>query len=338
MSLSSRNLLRRADLCQYLDMSDSLPGAVSLGAEAVLLWARDAGLVSDAREEQRLAGMRLEVLAGSALPQGNAADVALTAQWAAFICWVDDQIDRRGLGAAPGALQEFTAPLRQVLAPGVEASAATAPHAVVLAGLWERTAVGMSAGWRKRFAADYTDFLDACEEEVALRRTGVRLPLAAYVRLRRRTITLLPMLDVLESTGHTPLVEAPGVEELLGDLRWAVADVAGWANDLASQMDDVAAGQDNLVAVVAREDDYSSAVARVRVAAMIEERRADFHTITAALRTASGLPPKQREDVCRHAELLERFMAATLHWLASTGRFAPGPGPTAPHRTAAPRP
>ena len=308
-------------------------------SEALLAWAREVGLAGDAREERRIAAMRLEVLAEGALPRGDAADVALTTRWAAFICWVDDHIDRRGLGSAPGEVERFAAPLRQVLAPaGGADSAVSAPHAVVLAGLWERTAARMSARWRERFAADYNDFLDACAEEVAVRRAGTRLPLTAYVRLRRRTITLLPMLDVLEHTGHAPLVAAPRVNAQVRDLRWAVADVAGWANDLASQADDAAVGQDNLVTVLARTHACSTARAREHAAAMIARRRSGAAATAAALRGDCGLPPERAEQLRRYVDLVETFMAATLQWFISTGRFTPDTRAHTPNSPAAPRP
>ncbi|MDH6709523.1 hypothetical protein P3T27_006271 [Kitasatospora sp. MAA19] len=303
-------------------MTDTPSGAGALASEAVLRWARQMGLAAGISEERRLAAMRLDVLAGRALPRGGTADVELTAHWAAFVCWVDDQIDRRGLGSVPGELERFTTSLRRVLTCDAATSAADAPQAVVLAWLWERTAAGMSDRWRKRFTADYRDFLDACEEEVAARRSGTRLPLADYVELRRRTITLLPMLNVLERTGHAHLVEDPLVDAQLRDLRWALADVAGWANDLASQVQDAAAGQDNLVSLIARRDDCPTDQARARVAAMIEQRRAEFRATALALRTTPTLPQPQLRELRRYVDLVETFMAATLHWLASTGRFA----------------
>ncbi|MER5766148.1 terpene synthase family protein, partial [Streptomyces sp. NPDC001985] len=258
-------------------------------ASALPAWARKAGLVTDGAQERRLASMRLDVLAAGALPAGAPADVVLTARWAAFICWVDDHIDREGLGSAPGELERFTAPLAHVLAPG--ARRAEAPHAAVLEALWEHTRVGMPPRWRRRFAADYGDFLSASHEEAAVRRAGVRLSPAEYVRLRRRTITLLPMLDVLEATGHTPLVEHPRIDAGVETLRRSVADIAGWSNDLASQADDTAAGQDNLVTVLMRESRCTRAVARARATAMIGERRALFASTASALRDAvPGLP------------------------------------------------
>ncbi|WP_159014333.1 terpene synthase family protein [Streptomyces sp. NRRL WC-3725] len=250
---------------------------------------------------------------------------------------MDDKIDRQSMGLVPDEVEKFTAPLRAVLAVGGGlVPAATSVHAVVLRGLWERTAEGMSARWRERFTEDYTDFLDATEEEVALRRNGVRLPFEPYVRLRRRTITLLPLLDVLERTGNAPLGECGQVSARLGELRQSLADVAGWANDLASVADDAAAGQDNLVTVLARQDRCCPAAARARAATLIAERRRDFSTAATALRAGHGVPPERQADVRRYVDLTQTFMTATLRWLARTGRFTPEPGPPAPPHPSGP--
>ncbi|MFE1826647.1 hypothetical protein [Streptomyces yangpuensis] len=67
----------------------------------------------------------------------------LTAHWAAFICRVDDRIDRRGLGSVPGDRERFTAPLRHVLDRAAITSPGPAPQAALLARLRERTAAGV---------------------------------------------------------------------------------------------------------------------------------------------------------------------------------------------------
>ncbi|WP_329075030.1 terpene synthase family protein [Streptomyces niveus] len=308
-------------------MEDAQWLSVAAGPGAVLRWARATGLVADEGEERRLAAMKLDVLAEGALPRSGMQNVALTARWAVFICCVDDLVDRCGLGLVPGEAEEFTAPLRAVLAGDGGTPLARRPaYARVLKELWEHTSAGMSLQWRGRFTADYIDFLDATEEEVALRRDGVRLTVAQYVQLRRRTITLLPLLDVLERTGDAPMVECEQVGDRLGELRRALADVAGWVNDLASAADDAAAGQDNLVTALAWQEKCCLAEARQRATAMIAERRSTFHTIAAALRTGREVPPQLRQDVRRYVDLTQTFLTATLRWLAATGRFTPGPG------------
>ncbi|MGW7328280.1 terpene synthase family protein [Streptomyces sp. NPDC054840] len=254
--------------------------------------------------------------------------MALTAQWAVFICCVDDLVDRGGLGTVPGEVEEFTAPLREVLAGGGGPPPARRPaYARVLQELWAHTSAGMPAQWKERFTADYTDFLDATEEEVALRRDGVRLTVAQYVRLRRRTITLLPLLDVLERTGDAPMVECEQVGDRLGELRRAVADIAGWVNDLVSAADDTAVGQDNLVTTLARQESCCLAEARQRAAAMISERRSTFHTVATTLRTGREVPAPLRQDMRRYVDLTQTFLTATLRWLTATGRFASDAGP-----------
>ncbi|MEV6048359.1 terpene synthase family protein [Streptomyces xanthochromogenes] len=305
-------------------MGDGRSGPGSLNFGQVLEWARAHGLVADEPGERRLAAMRLDVLAGGALPHGAEADVLLTVQWAVFICWVDDFIDRGGLAHSPRSLEAFTMPLRRVLQPGAAPSVGVmSPHVSVLAWLWEQTALGMPDRWRERFAREYADFLDATEQEVALRQAGAALSVADYVRLRRRTITLVPMLTVLERTGHALMVEDPRVDLRVRDLRWALADIAGWANDLASGADDELAGQDNLVAVIAREGGCSAALARVRARAMIDQRRRDFASLAQALRT-TPLPADRGTELGRYVALVEQFMSATLHWLSTTGRFTSG--------------
>ncbi|MGW0552043.1 terpene synthase family protein [Streptomyces altiplanensis] len=301
--------------------------AASVVCDAAVRWAREAGLITDGPQERRFRAMRLEVLSCGALLRAGRADVVLMAQWAAFICWVDDRIDREGLRASPGELEHFIASLRQGLAPGAVISPALASHGAVLRLLWERTVVGTGMRWQERFRADYLDFLDATEQEVSLRRAGARLSLLQYLRLRRRTITVLPMLDIVERAGRTFLAEGPLVDGPLRRLRWAVADIAGWANDAASETDEAVRDQEGLVAVVARECACSTDRAREHVAVMIEQRHASFRADVTAVRATSGLSREQLADLHRYVDLVETFMAATLHWLSCTGRFAPAPTP-----------
>ncbi|WP_221517514.1 hypothetical protein, partial [Streptomyces sp. AK010] len=67
-----------------------------------------------------------------------------------------------------------------------------------------------------------------------------------------------------------------------------------------------------------------------RHAVMVAGRRSDFRTAATALRTGQGVPPERQVDVCRYVDLTQTFMAATVRWLARTGRFTPEPGPPAP--------
>ncbi|WP_329537363.1 hypothetical protein OG568_54010 (plasmid) [Streptomyces sp. NBC_01450] len=285
---------------------------------AVLAWARDLSLVVDAFEEGRLLAMRLGKLAELAVPEASDADLELTAQWAAFICLVDDRFDRSRVGIRPEEVASLFTRLLNVITGGPAGSVSGIEQA--LDDLWRRTAPRMSTQWRERFVADYRDFALAMQEEAAGRTDRVPMGLSDYVLRRRRTITALPLADILECTAGAPWPGLPMGEDLMRALRRAVADVAGWSNDLVSAEDDLREDRDNLVTVLSRERGCSLSSAREQATAMRADRVRDFHALAASL-TAMTLPGTEREEVRRYVAALGSFVAATLHWLGVTHRF-----------------
>lgn len=81
--------------------------------------------------------------------------------------------------------------------------------------------------WQRRFDTDHGDFLDASVEESRVRAQGRPLSVAAQIGVRRRTITVLPVLDVLEAVEGVGLPESVTGSGPFGDLRCALADVVG---------------------------------------------------------------------------------------------------------------
>ncbi|MFJ6551189.1 hypothetical protein ACIQNT_02880 [Streptomyces luteogriseus] len=284
----------------------------------MLAWARGLRLVVDAFEEGRLLAMRLGKLAELTVPEASDADLELTAQWAAFICLVDDRFDRSRVDIRPERVASLFTRLLSVITGGPAGSVSGIEQA--LDDLWRRTAPRMSPQWRKRFVADYRDFALAMQEEAAGRIDRAPMGLSDYVLRRRRTITALPLADILECTAGAPWPGLPMGEDLMRALRRAVADVAGWSNDLVSAEDDLREGRDNLVTVLSRERDCSLSSAREHATAMRDDRVRDFHALAASL-TAIALPETEREEIRRYVAALGSFVAATLHWLGVTHRF-----------------
>ncbi|MFI6729124.1 terpene synthase family protein [Streptomyces sp. R-74717] len=286
----------------------------------MLAWARDLRLVVDAGEEERLAAMRLDEFASLVVPGADAADRDLTAQWAAFICLIDDRFDRSGLGSQPDEVRALFDRLLGVLTAGGTADVRSGA-AAALGDLWRRTAPRMPPQWRERFVADYRDFaLATCEEAVGRNERG-RPALSDYLALRRRTITALPMADIVECTAGAPWPDLPGGDTRLTTLRSAAADVAGWTNDLVSAEQDLRTGQENLVTVWGRDHGCSLSAARERVVRMRDDRLRFFHTLAAALATGEGVAGPDRVPVRRYVGALGSFVSATLLWLGVTGRF-----------------
>ncbi|WP_333772584.1 terpene synthase family protein [Streptomyces sp. IBSBF 3136] len=203
-------------------------------------------------------------LAGWLAPGAAPAELALLAQWGAFIALVDDGFDRHG--QSPEQARAVLYQLLDVLgaADGTRYPASAAPVVRALADLWERTRIAARPGWRQRFLALYRDFAEATVTELRLRTRGERLGLHDYVALRRRTITVLPVLAVVERA-------LPAAADLDG-LREAAADIVAWANDLRSAPRELHEGTDNLVGVLARHHGCSLSQAAARARGMLAER------------------------------------------------------------------
>ncbi|MDI5965461.1 SDR family NAD(P)-dependent oxidoreductase [Streptantibioticus silvisoli] len=319
---------------------DRQPGCAAEWVEAeraARRWAARAGLVPGARERRRLATAGHGRMAGLVAPLADRAELALLAQWGAFIAAVDDGFDAEGEeGGSPERVREVTRDLLAVLtgrpadpAPGrpafppavplrpglpddhppFAAADRSGPAVRALTDLWRRTAEAAADGpaWQERFAARYARFAAATRQEAQLRADG-RVPgRAEYLEMRRHTITVLPLLDVLER-------RRPGAAPELAVLRDATADIVAWANDLASGGREAGEGRHTLLSVVAAEEDCDPYEAAARVRTMIAGRMDVFDAAQAALPSGA--------DAGR-AAAIRAFRDGALAWQAETRRNRP---------------
>ncbi|MFJ5280943.1 FAD-binding protein [Streptomyces parvulus] len=276
-------------------------------------WAPRHGLVAGDEESRRLARTGHGRMAGWLAPGAGPAELALLAQWGAFIALVDDGFDRGG-----GSPREARTVLDQLLdvlgAPDGTRYPASAPPAVrALADLWDRTRTAARPGWRRRFHELYEDFADATVTELRLRAEGRHLELDDYLALRRRTITVLPVLAVVERG-------LPAADRLDG-LREAAADIVAWTNDLRSAPRELEEGTENLVGVLARHHGCSPSRAASTARGMLARRMDDFDRAAHGDRAA---PIRQVRD-------------GSLAWQRETHRNPPGKGfSTAEHERGVP--
>ncbi|MFJ8086263.1 FAD-binding protein [Streptomyces sp. NPDC096205] len=271
-------------------------------------WALRHGLVAGEEQTRRLARMGQGRMAGWLAPKASPAELALLAQWGAFIALVDDSFDVPG--RSPQQVRTVLDQLLDVLASadGTRYPVTAAPAVTALADLWERTRVSARPGWRQRFLALYRDFAEATCTEMRLRARGEQLGLDDYLALRRRTITVLPVLAVVERA-------LPAARELDG-LRAAAADIVAWTNDLRSAPRELEEGTDNLVGVLVRHHRCSRSKAAALARSMLAERMDEFD------RAANG----------DRAAPIRRVRDGSLAWQRETHRNPAGRGITADTR------
>lgn len=288
-------------------------------------WAVRVGLATTAPEQLRLDRMGQGRMAGFVAPRADSAELALVAQWGAFIALVDDSFDQDAAGGEPVRVSGLLDALMGVLEWDSPPPGRAAPAVGALADLWRRTTPATSPLWARRFTDHYRQFADATCEEVAARANRTPVGLAAYLRMRRQTITVLPMLDLLERGFTTQ-------EPALDPLRDATADIVAWTNDLNSAAREASDGHENLVPVLAREHGVTHHEAAAVARDMIGDRMEDFDSIaTSVLATAAC-----RQSLQARIDVVETFRDGSLAWQGETqrNRFAessPASGTPTPH-------
>ncbi|MGW1641559.1 terpene synthase family protein [Streptomyces lavendulae] len=277
------------------------------GAEsAAVAWAVRWGLVEGEAGTRRLASCAQGRMAGYIAPSAAPGELELLACWGAFIVLVDDGFDRGREPASPADVRAVLEPLVAVL-DGAGTTVST-PGVLALRDLCQRTLVGAVPGWAARLAAAYRSFAEATVEEARWREAGHLPTLAEYVELRRRTITVAPLLLVAERLAAA----WPALEEL----HDVCADVVAWTNDLIDA-GTAEPGQISLVDVLARERGLGRGEAAAQARTMIEDRLDDFDTAAARLTATGPRPGNARERV----EAVRTFMAGSVAWQGESRRY-----------------
>ncbi|MFJ8935067.1 hypothetical protein ACIRL0_05020 [Streptomyces sp. NPDC102365] len=275
----------------------------------VRAWAERWNLVDDAHQAARLAGAGHGRMAGWVAPAASPAELELLACWGAFIALVDDGFDRRPGGASVSEVRAVLDPLLGVLTGDRSQAAAGTPLVAALEDLWQRTLVGTAPGWPARFTASYAAFVDASCEEARWREERYAPSVDEYVALRRRTITVAPLLLVAERHWEAcPRAEA---------VHDVCADVVAWTNDVFDAGSDQPA-EESLVGVLARRRGVGRGEAAVLARAMIEERLDHFETAAAHL-TASAAHTTDAAGA--RTGRLRTFLRGAVAWQYESRRY-----------------
>ncbi|MFI2238657.1 terpene synthase family protein [Streptomyces chrestomyceticus] len=247
-------------------------------------------------------------MAGSVAPWAASAELELLACWGAFITLVDDGFDRHPEGASTSEVRTVLDPLVCVLTGRGSEAAARTPATAALQDLWQRTLTGTAPGWGARFTAAYAAFAEATCQEVRWREKGYVPSVQEYVELRRRTITVTPLLLVAER-------HRDAWPEL--DVLHAVcADVVAWTNDLFDS-GTARPGEVGLVDVLALERGAGRGEAAVRARAMVEEKLDRFETAAARLMLAHPYV----DDARARIERVRTFLQGAVAWQYESRRY-----------------
>lgn len=295
---------------------ESMPPRCNPHADAAIThldrWVADHGLITRAAARERFDRANFGWFAAITYPTANEPDLALVADWFAWLFLLDDQLDDGLLGKDSARTADLMRAMFDVLN-GSPAPDGAPTIVTSLADLWRRTAATASPAWRRRFVDHVVaGGLAACWE-ADNRARGVVPDIESYVVNRRHTGAIYVCMDLIEIVEHIDLPADVHDSRPFADALDAACDVVCWTNDLYSLDKETSLGEyHNLVTVSRHALGLTDAEALDWVAGRIAERVRDFLTAE---------PAAGHTGTDAYLVGMRSWMRGNLDWSASTRRY-----------------
>ncbi|MFI2608276.1 pentalenene synthase [Kitasatospora sp. NPDC018619] len=294
-----------------------------------LAWPESFGfLATEAERAHHLKG-QFPLIAAMFYPNATGSELDIGVDQQSWYFLFDDALDERW-GGSPERVRHLVGLVRE----GVHGEASPLPLAAAFADMRRRSCHGMPGDWIRRSAAHWASYLDHHVHEARSRGTGIPLPLSDYLRVRRHTIGVAPVIDLAERLSSCVLPDHLYALPHLSVMREMTKTFIICDNDIVSLEKDEALGErNNLVLCLEREHGLSRAEALDRA----RRRRGEaLELFTGAHRALLGatatdhLTPAERDLLHRYCtEALQTTLRGAHDWHHASTRYHAAE--TAPH-------
>lgn len=290
-----------------------------------LAWPRSLGLISTEAAARRHSKGDYADLAAYFYPSATGADLDLGVDLMSWFFLFDDLFDGPR-GEDPREAKKLTDAVGAVLDGPLAASAPPIAHG--FADVWRRTCHGMSPAWCDRTAEHWRGYFSGYVEEASSRYRNAPYNRADdYLAMRRRTIGVLPTVDLAERTGHYEVLRWVYDSAIFSALLEIAIDTIVMLNDIASLEKEKARGElNNLVLILMREHGWSQGRSIGHMRHEIRTRLEQFLLLESCLPKVYdifALNQKERETVERYrTDGMRAVIRGSYDWHGSSGRYA----------------
>lgn len=304
-------------------VATGLPAAM----ERHLLWARDMGfLPSETAADRYRFSQHAELGAWFCPDPGEDRDLDLQLDVNGWFFMVDDAFDVPAGQAADGAVAVCRQLIESLSVPSAAVTGrGTSPLATAFADIWRREREGMSEFWRQRATCAWTGYLAGNLAEEANRRVGAVLLPAEYMRVRRRSIGVLPAYDMGETAGPSEVPPLAWYSNHLAAMRRLTIEHVIMVNDVHSLEKDEARHEKNLVGLLVGQRGLSRDAAIRQVVSTADDHMRKFQELESGIPTVCDrliLTDTERSAVHRHVTTMRDMVSGNYHWSRTCGRYS----------------
>ncbi|MGW2872847.1 terpene synthase family protein [Kitasatospora sp. NPDC001225] len=284
-------------------------------------WPRSFGfLATDAERDHHLKG-QFPLIAAMFYPNATGAELDIGVDQQSWYFLFDDALDEQW-GGTPERVRHLVGLVRE----GVTGQASPLPLAAAFADMRRRSCYGMPEDWIRRSAAHWSSYLDHHVHEARSRQSGAPMPLSTYLRVRRHTIGVAPVVDLAERLSSCVLPDHLYALPHLSVMREMTKTFIICDNDIVSLEKDAAQGErNNLVLCLEREHGLSRAEALDRALRRRGEALELFtgaHRALLAGTATDHLTPAERDLLRRYCtEALQTTIRGAHDWHHASTRY-----------------
>ncbi|MFC7615507.1 hypothetical protein ACFQV2_20405 [Actinokineospora soli] len=288
-----------------------------------LAWPRALGLITtDAAAERHRRG-DYAGLAARFYPAATGADLDLGVDLMSWFFLYDDLFDGPA-GDDPAAAARLVAAVTAVFDGPLPDDAPLIARG--LADVWRRTCAGMSADFRIRAARHWREYLAGYVDEAEGRDRSGPYDADTYLDIRRRTIGVLPTVDMAERTSRCEVPKRVHDSAVMTAMLRIAIDINVLFNDIASLEKEKARGElNNLVLILMREHGWGQARSIARIQDEVRTRVEQFlllETLLPDVCASFGLDADERDRTDRfRVDCLRTVIRGSHDWHRSSGRY-----------------
>ncbi|MEU5048880.1 terpene synthase family protein [Streptomyces sp. NPDC021096] len=318
-----------------------------------LRWGDRYRVTDDPVRWQRIRAAEPGKLVGYTAPDARGSGYDLAVDQMCFFFYFDNLVEELFFDA-PAQAAPFIQRMADILDPDIPPGLhdRSVPAVAMLADLWADSSARMSWQWRHRAAGHWMDYLWANLAEAVDRHRGTTpASIGSYLRIRRASIGLTPVLDMYEVSGGFEVPAGVYRQSDIRRLQTLACDLTVLGNDLVSHDKEDAVGDTyNAVIILRDHHGLSERQAIGQVSAEVVRRAAEFHHLRARLpglcdaldfdthdRALGGPGPQQRrairlpvpgtplcprEATLSLAQCLHTWVGGHFDWMREAPRYA----------------
>lgn len=279
-------------------------------------WVAEKGLLAE-RDFPGFLRIGCGTFAAATYPEAPSWLVQLASDLTSFLFTFDDVIAEGEFRFDPDGLRRAAEPYLDIVR-GLPARLST-PHARALVELVARATDAAPSAWRGRFAGSFEAYAQGCAEEAAWRVRGTPPSLETYLELRRGSVAVNPMMDLMELSHGVFLTEAEFAGPMTRELRRLGSDLSAYVNDIQSVEKEEKLGEVcNAVIVVQHERSLDRAGAYRAVATLHNQE------LEVLVRLESELASERPGSaLALYARSIRQFVHGHYGWILSSKRYVP---------------